>query len=216
MSGFPFPDLLASLESEADQLEFSKVCNEVGLSASDVELGKLLRALQLYKAYYSTIPREIKAVHNAALDEMQSIRDEMKQLAERTTRDALKISQWAEQINQSILTIQPEAVTKALQKRLLEETTAAIGSSVQAVLNASSRIDTAAGNLNAAGAQAQASIRQWQTFSVRRMWLSNFTLCLILTPLFWAAMHFLNLTYNKCWNTIHYEINKIIHQIIAR
>ena len=212
MKGFPFPELLASLESEADQIEFMKVCAEVGLGASDVELAKLLRALQLYKGYYSIIPREIKTVHNAALEEMQGIRDEMRSLAERTASEASKIGQWAEQINQSILTIQPEAVVKALHRRLLEETSTAIGGSVQAVINASTRIETAAGNLDAAGAQAQASIRQWQTFSVRRMWLSNVTVFLILTPLFWAAMHFLNLTYNKCWNLIHYEIIHLIHQ----
>jgi len=212
MSGSPLPDMLDSLETEADRVELLKVWNDLGLSPSDVEIAKLMRALQLYKGYYSIIPREIKTVHNAALEEMQGIRDEMRSLAERTASEASKIGQWAEQINQSILTIQPEAVVKALHRRLLEETSTAIGGSVQAVINASTRIETAAGNLDAAGAQAQASIRQWQALSLRRMWLSNFTLCLILTPLFWAAMHFLNLTYNKCWNLIHYEIIHLIHQ----
>ena len=36
MKGFPFPDLLASLETEADKLGFLTVCNEVGLSGSDL------------------------------------------------------------------------------------------------------------------------------------------------------------------------------------
>lgn len=180
MNEFPFPKLLAFLENEADQVEFMKVAAEVGLGASDLELAKLLVALQLYKSYYATIPRQIKSVHTAALGEMHRIRDEVNALAESTAADAFKIRQWAEEINHSILTVQPEAVANSLHKRLLEETLAALGGSIQAIAVAYGRIDAATAKLNTASAQAQTGIYEWQTITVRRVWLSAFLSCSVL------------------------------------
>lgn len=176
----PFPDLLASLESEADKVEFLKACNEVGLSRADLELGKLLRTLQLYKGYYEVIPGEIKGVHKAALDEIRGLRDEVKFLADRTASDALKIEEWAEQIRLAIAAIQPRAVAEALHKRLVEETLASIGGTVQALASAYDRIDKATAKLNAASVQADAGIYQWQTITMRRVWVSAFAVCTVL------------------------------------
>jgi hypothetical protein len=177
MSAFPFPKLLAFLESEADQVEFMKVAAEVGLAPSDLEIAKLLLALQLYKAFYASIPRSMKSVHNAALSEMRGLRDGVKALAERTSADAASIREWADRISQSITAIHPEAVTRALHQRLLDETRAAMSGSVQALAGACSRLDTATGKLNAASSRAEASIGGWQTFSLRRIWFRAVVVC---------------------------------------
>lgn len=187
---FPFPKLLSFLDEEKDQIEFMKVAAEVGLGPTDMELAKLLLALQLYKAFYATVPRDIKAVHVAALKEMRNLRDEVKFLADRTSSDAVKIGQWAEQIDNSILRIQPKAVAESLHKRLLEDALAAIGGSVQALVSAYGRIDAATGKLNTASDQAERSIHQWQILTLRRVWFSAFAFCFAVTAVLFAALWF--------------------------
>ncbi len=71
---------LASGLSEQQQTEFFKTLHEAGISSKDVELAKLLRALQLYKAYYETIPA---AVQNIAAEI-----DRLKKDAAECSRDA--------------------------------------------------------------------------------------------------------------------------------
>src|SRR5579862_2517434 len=180
MSAFPFPKLLAFLESEADKVEFMKVCAEAGIGPADMELAKLLLAFQLYKAFYARIPREIKGVHKAALEEFRGFRDEFKFLADRTASDAVKIEEWDGQIRATIAAIQPKAVAEALHKRLVEETLASIGGTVQALAAAYDRIDKATAKLNAASACAEAGIYQWQVISLRRVWASAFIVCAVL------------------------------------
>ncbi len=55
----PFEKLAEGL-SENQKAEYFKTLHEVGVSPSDVELARLLKALQLYKAYYESIPDAIK------------------------------------------------------------------------------------------------------------------------------------------------------------
>jgi hypothetical protein len=178
---FPFPKLLAFLEKESDQVEFMKVCAEVGLGGTDMELAKLLLALQLYAAIYAKIPREIKAVHATALDEMHGLRDEVKSLVDRTANDTERIGAWTKEIINSLFAIQPKDVAEELNKRLLEETMANIGGSVQALGAAYGRIDAATAKLNAASARAEESIQGWQTITLRRVWMSAFGVCTVLT-----------------------------------
>jgi hypothetical protein len=174
---FPFPKLLAFLESEADQIEFMKVASELGLGASDLELAKLLLALQLYKAYYADIPRQIKAVHRAALEEMSRLRDEVMQFAESVGGESARVGDWAKSIHQNLRAVQPEAVAESLHKRLLEEAMAAVGGSAQALVSAYGRIDRATATLNAAASQAEANVQQWQIVTLRRVWMSAFFFC---------------------------------------
>jgi hypothetical protein len=54
-----FKELAAGLPDQ-HRAEFFKTLHEVGISQNDVELARLLRALQLYKAYYESIPAEIR------------------------------------------------------------------------------------------------------------------------------------------------------------
>jgi hypothetical protein len=187
---FPFPKLLAFLESEADQVEFMKVANELGICASDLEIAKLLVALQIYKAYYADIPRQIKAVHRAALEEILRLRDEIRQLAERVCGESACVGDWAESIHQNLQAVQPEAVAEILHRRLLEEAMAAVSGSAQALTSAYARIDKATATLNAAACQAEASIQQWQIVTLRRVWMSAFFFCASLAAIVGAYLWF--------------------------
>ena len=55
----PFEELAEGL-SEDQKTEYFKTLHEVGVSPSDVELARLLKALQLYKGYYESIPEAVK------------------------------------------------------------------------------------------------------------------------------------------------------------
>ena len=55
-----FKDLVADLPDQ-HQAEFFRNLHEAGISPNDVELARLLRALQLYKAYYESIPAAVRA-----------------------------------------------------------------------------------------------------------------------------------------------------------
>ncbi len=54
-----FQDLVAELPDQ-HRAEFFRNLHEAGISPNDVELARLLRALQLYKAYYETIPGAVQ------------------------------------------------------------------------------------------------------------------------------------------------------------
>ena len=188
---FPFPKLLAFLDSEADQIEFMKVCAEVGIGAADMELAKLLLALQLYQSFYAKIPRAIKSVHRDALSEMQRLRDEVMALTERTHTDAAEIGQWAEEIKSAVTSIQPQAVAEQLHKRLVEETMSAMAGTVQALVAAHGRINKATAQLDQASARAEETIYLWQTLTLRRVWASALSSSSVAVALLYAVLWFI-------------------------
>ncbi len=55
-----FTHVAAQLPSD-EQAEYYRVLHEVGVDARDVELARLLKALQLYRAYYESIPAAVQA-----------------------------------------------------------------------------------------------------------------------------------------------------------
>jgi hypothetical protein len=187
---FPFPKLLAFLESEADQVEFMKVCAETGIGTADMELAKLLLALQLYQAFYAKIPRAIKAVHKDALEQMRGLRDEVIAFTDRNHADAVEIGQWAEEIKSALTAIQPQAVAELLHKRLVEGTMSAMAGTVQALAAAQSRINNATAQLDQASVRAEATIYLWQNLTLRRVWVSAFAFSSIAVALLYAALWF--------------------------
>jgi len=54
-----FKELVADLPDQ-QKGEFFRNLHEAGISPNDVELARLLRALQLYKSYYETIPASVQ------------------------------------------------------------------------------------------------------------------------------------------------------------
>src|SRR5207247_8372488 len=71
-----FKDLAADLPDQ-HRAEFFRNLHEAGISPNDVELARLLHALQLYKAYYESIPA---AVQTAAA-EIERLKEEIDRLS---------------------------------------------------------------------------------------------------------------------------------------
>jgi hypothetical protein len=196
---FPFPKLLAFLEQEKDQVEFMKVASEVGLGSGDIELAKLLVALQLYKAVYATIPREIKTVHADALLEMRGLQEEVAALADRAAADAARIAQKADVIQLALKSVEPSEVAKQLHKRLLDDTTKVLGGSLQTLKVAYGQIDVASQNLNVAAYRAATVVQEWQTVALRQIWASAFCVCLPAAFLLLTAVWFVCLRHQDWW-----------------
>jgi hypothetical protein len=75
----PYEKLAEGLPDKQRE-EFFKTLHEIGISPEDVELARLLKALQLYKAYYESIPK-------AVTDSAGKI-DQLKQEIEKLSVDA--------------------------------------------------------------------------------------------------------------------------------
>ena len=177
---FPFPQLLAFLKEQKDQVEFMKIAAEVGLGSGDIELAKLLLALQLYKAFYAQIPREIQAVQRQAVNDFDRLRAEVQGLADKAAADAGRIGQKAEEIRRALDHIDPSAVARDLHRRLLDSTLSQVGGSLQVLRSAYAEIDTATARMNAAAYQASIAIEKWEAVSLRRVWGCAFATCLVL------------------------------------
>jgi hypothetical protein len=88
-------DRLAEGLSPEQRSEFFQALHEAGITAHrDVELARLLRVLQLYKAYYESIP---SAVQNAASD-IGRLKQEIAALSAAATQQAAGISRIAEEV----------------------------------------------------------------------------------------------------------------------
>ncbi len=81
-----FSELAAGLSDQC-KAEFFKTLHEAGIGPKDAELARLLRALQLYKAYYETIPDAIQKV----VEVVGKIKEEMVLLSA-ATREGVRES----------------------------------------------------------------------------------------------------------------------------
>jgi hypothetical protein len=80
--------------SAEERSEFLQALREASITGHDAELAKLLRALQLYKGYYDSIPAAVQA----AADRIEQVRQEIAVLSERTAQNAESVSQLAGQL----------------------------------------------------------------------------------------------------------------------
>ncbi len=71
-----FSDLAADLSDQC-KAEFYKTLHEAGIGPKDTELARLLRALQLYKGYYESIPLAIEK----AAGRIERVKQEIKTLS---------------------------------------------------------------------------------------------------------------------------------------
>ena len=102
-----FKDVVADLPDQ-HKAEFFRNLHEAGISPNDVELARLLRALQLYKAYYESIPAAVRA----AVDEIERLKQEIERLTDdaRESSDAGaqlagKVIQEAKRVHQDLTEI---------------------------------------------------------------------------------------------------------------
>ena len=147
-----FKDLVADLPDQ-HQAEFFRNLHEAGISPNDVELARLLRALQLYKAYYESIPAAVRA----AAAEIERLKEEIDRLSadarsssEASGRLAGQVLREAERFRQDLAGIRErvEAAargsTENLASRMAELLTANIEKTVLQPLE--SRLDELAGS----------------------------------------------------------------------
>ena len=135
-----FKDLAANLPDQ-HQAEFFRNLHEAGISPNDVELARLLRALQLYKAYYETIPgavqkaaaeierlkQEIERLSNDARDSSEAgaqLAGQVTEEAERVRQDLTQIHKHVEeamrQSAQSLSSRMAELLTANIEKTVLQ------------------------------------------------------------------------------------------------
>jgi hypothetical protein len=116
---------------ENHKTEFFKTLHEAGISPVDVELMKLLKALQLYKAYYESIPTAVKDAAgniNRLKQEIEKLSVEARagldagaMLAGQVIKEAGKVSQGISGINTHIenaMRQSAEGLTKHLADQL--------------------------------------------------------------------------------------------------
>ena len=93
-NGDGFFNLLAEGMTAEQRSEFFQSLHQANILGHDAELAKLLRALQLYKGYYDSIPIAVQA----AADRIERIRQEVFALSDRTGQNAQTVSNLAEQL----------------------------------------------------------------------------------------------------------------------
>jgi hypothetical protein len=93
-NGDGFFNLLAEGMTAEQRSEFFQALHQANILGHDAELAKLLRALQLYKGYYDSIPIAVQA----AADRIERIRQEVFALSDRTGQNAQTVSNMAEQL----------------------------------------------------------------------------------------------------------------------
>jgi hypothetical protein len=96
-----FDDLAVELP-EQQRAEFYKNLHVAGIGPNDVELARLLRSLQLYKAYYESIPAAVQA----AAAEIERLSAEAKRSAEACARLTGEVVQEAGQFRQELTEFQ--------------------------------------------------------------------------------------------------------------
>ncbi len=87
-------DRLAEGLSAEQRSEFFQTLHEAGITAHDLELARLLRVLQLYKAYYESIPLAVQT----AADDISRVKQEIAVLSCATTQQAAVVSKIAGEV----------------------------------------------------------------------------------------------------------------------
>jgi len=92
-----FEDLAADLPGP-HKAEFFQNLHQVGIGPNDVELARLLRSLQLYKAYYESIPAAVRE----AASEIERLTADARRSSEACARMAGQVVQEAERFRQDL------------------------------------------------------------------------------------------------------------------
>ena len=85
---------LAEGLSPEQRSEFFQALHEADITAHDVELARLLRVLQLYKAYYESIPSAVQT----AVDDIGRLKQEIAALSGAATQQAAGVSKIAGEV----------------------------------------------------------------------------------------------------------------------
>jgi hypothetical protein len=203
-----FKKLAAGLP-DGQKAEFYETLHEAGISPKDEELARLLRALQLYKAYYETIP---SAVHEAA-GKIEQLKKEIERFStdargnlDLSTHLAGQVIQETERIHQDFAQIHKH-IEKAMSQSA--ETLAsnmagqlAVGIEERILSPFQSRLDRLAGSNKAfdeaiaRNNKASAALEK-STAIARRFHIRTYFVCglLIFVTFAWVTAFFLNQWY---------------------
>jgi len=182
-----FEELTADLSDE-QKVEFYSALHEAGIKRHDRVLIKFLRALQLYKAYYSTIPQ---SVQKAAI-RIGKLKDDVEKMADRIAGDTGDVHVSLNNIYSSV----GEAADKASRRIInnIEKTLAPLSDAVKKALpsqladleNAAKSFNKAIKTSKRASAEIQKNIKYMQWRHYRAFTLAVFFVILGL----WGFIHY--------------------------
>src|SRR5437870_4773488 len=200
-----FDALVADLPDQ-HQAEFFRNLHEAGISPNDVELVRLLRSLQLYKAYYETIPSAVqKATAEIARlkQEIERLSSDARESSDAGAQVAGQVILEAERFRQDLTQIHKhveEAMRRSVESlasRMAQLLSASIGQTV--LLPLRNRLAELAGSNHAfddaitRSNKAATSLRQ-STVLARRVHLrayalGAFLIACLLTLGSWFSLH---------------------------
>lgn len=193
-------DLAEELPSDS-RAEFYRVLHETGISPHDIELARLLKALQLYKVYYESIPSAVQA----AAGEIDRLKQEIEQFSKelRGSLDAGtqlvgQVVLESERVHEEITGINSQVdeamrvSTEGLTSRMAEYLTAGIEKSVVPLEKRLTQLAVSNQDFDDAIARnikATASIQK-STAAARRLHLWTYVICCLaivcsLVPSIW-------------------------------
>ncbi len=135
----PFTELAVDLP-DSHRAEFFRILHETGIGPGDAELARLLRALQLYKAYYESIPLAVKqaaekiealkqgiekidAEAHANLDVAAKLAGQVIEESEKVRKDLTQIGKHIEtalcQSAENLASRMSEQLSKGIEQRVL-------------------------------------------------------------------------------------------------
>ncbi|MDM7997123.1 MAG: hypothetical protein QUT30_15735 [Acidobacteriota bacterium] len=174
----PFSELAADLP-DSHRADYFRILHETGIGPEDFELAHLLRALQLYKAYYESIPSAVKqaaekiealkleiekidAGARANLDVTAKLSGEVIQASEKVRNDLTQINKHIESaLNQSarnLAALMYEQLSKGIEQRVLlplQNRLIELSGSNQSFVEAIARNNKAAAALEKSTAEAR-------------------------------------------------------------
>jgi hypothetical protein len=174
----PFTELAADLP-ESHRTEYFRILHESGIRREDSELAHLLRALQIYKAYYESIPSAVKqaadkiealkleiekidAGARANLDVTAKLAGQVIQESEKVSKDLTQINKHIEAaLNQSasnLAALMYEQLSNGIEQRVLlplQNRLIELSGSNQCFVDAITRNNKAAAALEKSTAEAR-------------------------------------------------------------
>jgi hypothetical protein len=193
-----FRDLANGLP-ENQKAEFFKTLHEAGISPKDEELVRLLRALQLYKAYYETIPEAVKQA-SGTIEQLKKDIERISsgaranlelstQLAGKVIQEAERIHQDFEQIHKHIeaaMRKSAENLASGMAKQLAEGIEGRILSPLQSRLEKLAGSGKAFEDAIALNNEAAASLKK-STATASRFHIKAYAICGLLALLVFAG-----------------------------
>ncbi|MDR0841845.1 MAG: hypothetical protein LBP68_00305 [Acidobacteriota bacterium] len=192
----PFEELVSGMPSE-QKAEFYGILHKAGIGRQDVEIAKLFRALQLYRAYYEAIPASMAQ----AVAEIDRLKKEVGELVEQADQSAAasekllnRFTQEAAEVGESLVKLHShveEAAARAavvVSRRMTEMLSEAMGKTLP--LDALSQAGKTFSAAVAASNQASADLRK-NIKVIRRAHRRAYALaaCSVILA-FWVYIHF--------------------------